>query len=103
MADRITYDLISPIVLKTRDPKTGEERVLEEVTKVTHPVGVRLKGRDLRAVGDAENDVDRTLALIAHFCGLTRAHMDEMDGEDIEHLGRIVQSFRSGPRTGPTS
>lgn len=103
MAAQVTYTLKFPIEIRAKDPKSGEAQVIETITSVTHPVGIRLKGRDLRAVGEADNDVDRTLLLIAHFCSLSRAAMDDMDSEDIEHLGGVVQSFRSGPKTGPTS
>lgn len=101
MADRISYTLQYPITVTLKNAK-GEERT-ETITEVTHPVGIRMKGRDMRAVGDADNPVDATLLMIAHFTGLTRAQVDEMDTVDIEHLQEVVGSFRSGPKTGPTS
>lgn len=101
MSAKITYDLQYPITITIRNSK-GEERT-ETIERVEHPVGIRIKGRDMRAAGDAENGLDATLMLIAHFTGLTRAHIDEMDSVDIQHLQEVVEGFRSGPKTGPTS
>lgn len=92
----IQYPLKHKIEIKSRNPETGEVKVLETITMVKHPTGIRLKGRDLRAVGHAESDTDRTLALIGHFCDLSKAAMDDMDAEDIEHLSGVVQGFRNG-------
>ena len=103
MADVRSYALKHPIVVKTRDPSTGVETEQDPIKVVNHPVGIRMKGRDLRAVGHASNDTDRTLAMIAHFCKLSKAAMDEMDAEDIEALSEVVAGFRSGQETGPTS
>lgn len=95
MADQATYTLKHPIEMKARKAD-GSEYVIETITEVRYPVGVRMKARDLRATGSAENDVDRTLLLIGHYTGLSQKAVDELDVEDVEALSVVIAEFRNG-------
>ncbi len=64
-------------------------------------VGIRRpKGKDLR-LADGLGEVEASLVLIEHCCGLTRGAVDDLDGFDVQSLGEIIGGFlESGPKTG---
>lgn len=98
MAAKFTHTLVEPIVLTLKGP-SGERQ--EKITSIEMPAGHRLRAKDLRCTDGHDGDVAKTIALIAHFSGLSIREIDELVEEDLAALSEHVASFRTGQGTGP--
>jgi hypothetical protein len=88
LPDEVVYTLKYPVELAE-----------ELITKVT--IG-RIKGKHLRALGDANSpSMDDVMALAAKVMGESSVLLDEMDAEDVVEVCEIVgKRLKSGRRTG---
>ena len=80
MAAKIAHTLIEPVEVDGVEKKTIELR--------------RLKGKDLKAMDDhGGSNIDKLLATIQRLSGWPPEAMLELDGADIEALGKIIEGF----------
>ena len=98
-ADIYSHTLKHPVTLTLSGPEGERTETLTSLTMRT-----RIKGRDMRILDNFTGDVAKLMAMIARLSGLSAAHIDAMDSEDIEPLMAIVQGFTPpGPPTGDLS
>jgi hypothetical protein len=85
--------------LSTKVSHTLKESVLVEgVERKTIEIR-RLKGKDLRAMGDDNgSNVDKLLNTIQRLSGWPPEAMDDLDAADIEAIGTIVEGFMGRKR-----
>lgn len=85
MSARTTHTLKESVTVDGVEKKTIELR--------------RLKGKDLRAMGEeGGNNVDKMLSTIQRLSGWPPEAMDELDAADIEAIGLIVEGFMGRKR-----
>ncbi|MDR1521130.1 MAG: phage tail assembly protein [Planctomycetota bacterium] len=61
----------------------------------------RPKGKDLRFAMSQKNNADGAFNLFARLTGQTPSFFDEMDGEDIQEVAKIIEVFLgNSPETG---
>lgn len=95
-AIRNPLPLKHPITLTFKGPN-GEER--EEI--VTELSFKRLKAKMLRVMDGVKGEGSQAIALIATMTGQPIKVIDELDGEDLEAAGEVIESFfPNSPRIG---
>ena len=95
-----THTLIHPIVIETRD---GDQVREEERRAAGFCVVMRRpKAKDLKVIDQYDGrDVEGTIALIARLSTLDDLEVDNLDAEDFEALGNLLDKAKpSGPPTG---
>lgn len=93
-----TLRLRHPVSVRLR--QGGAERV-EETVQLTFR---RCNGSDLRAMGAARNDIERSAILFTRMAGISMALYDRLDSEDIEAGMAVISGFLpKPPETGQTS
>ncbi len=53
----------------------------------------RIKGKDLRAITREEDKIEQTFLIIRLLSNWPPEGVDELDGEDIEAISKIVEGF----------
>ena len=83
---------MSSVIHKLRYPvRFGSDTVSE--LEVRRP-----KGKDLRFAMGQKNDADGAFSLFARLTGQTPSFFDEMDGEDIQEVTKIIEGFLGNTR-----
>ena len=86
------------------DPETGGKYVelLHEIkvgeTIVDRIVLKRPKAKHLRKMDRAKGDIGASLALIVALSGQPTAVVDELDTEDLNRIGAVLDFFSNGSR-----
>lgn len=80
MAAKVTHTLVEPVLVD------GVERATIELR--------RLKGKDLREMDNSTGgSVAKLLNIIQRLSGWPPEAMEELDGADIESIGKIIEGF----------
>lgn len=99
MSEPLIHPLKHPVTFTFNAGKDNER--IEEIAEVAIR---RPKGKDLRLADAQGGDMANQLKLIAQLTGLTIVQVDELDGEDITDISKVIEGFiPPGPETGPTS
>jgi len=53
------------------------------------------KVRDMRIVGEIENEVEKEIKLISNLTNMTTDELDDMDLDDYKKLQKVLASFLS--------
>ena len=83
----VTHPLKHKIVLTKR---SSQGETTEEITELTLR---RPKAKDLRIMDKPMGEVAKTIELIAALSGHPTKVIDEVDGEDLEALGKVIEGF----------
>lgn len=96
MSASVTHKLLSPITT-TFTAADGTER-REVITELTFR---KPKAKVLRVLDTVKGEVAQTIALIAAITGQPQLVIDELDPEDLEACGKVIEGFfPNSPRTG---
>ncbi|RUX22138.1 phage tail assembly protein [Mesorhizobium sp. M2A.F.Ca.ET.037.01.1.1] len=69
------------------------EKITIEGREVTEAILRRIKGKDIRDMERHESDLDKTAFIISRLAGWPPEAFDELDAEDIDALGKIIEGF----------
>ncbi|TIW97785.1 phage tail assembly protein [Mesorhizobium sp.] len=69
------------------------EAITIDGREVTEAVLRRIKGKDIRDMERHESDLDKTAFIICRLAGWPPEAFDELDAEDIDALGKIIEGF----------
>lgn len=69
------------------------EPITIEGREVTEAVLRRIKGKDIRDMDRQDSDLDKTAFIICRLAGWPPEAFDELDAEDIDALGKIIEGF----------
>lgn len=93
-----TMRLSRPVKMRLRQGGAEREEVLNSLTFR------RCNGGDLRHMGAAKNEIDRSAILFSRLAGISMASYDRLDCADIEAGMECIAGFLpSAPKTGTTS
>lgn len=93
-----TMRLSRPVTMRLRQGGREREEVLDSLTFR------RCNGGDLRAMGSAKNEIDRSAILFSRMANICMASYDRLDCADIEAGMECIAGFLpSAPKTGTTS
>lgn len=76
---QVKHTLVEPVVIEGRT--------------VTELVFRRIKGKDIRDMEREDSGLYKTAFMIGRLSGMPPELFDEMDGEDIEAVGKIIEGF----------